>query len=183
MAGFVNQHGRRPGRGLRPWLLLPKIIAIAVALGGTAVVCLLFLTLDATDHAVTMAQARTVMRVLTWLVVPAVVLAVVLGAGLVMLHGPILLRMRWLMVKLIVMIVCIPPLVGVTLSQARWLIEADPATNSGYPGAAAGLGAISSGGAVVVWAIIIVLGRHKPRLGQPVTTVYQQRKMKSTETT
>lgn len=29
----VNQHGRKPGRGIRPWLLIPKVLAVGIYFG------------------------------------------------------------------------------------------------------------------------------------------------------
>ena len=31
---YTNIFGRKPGRGVRPWLLIPKVIAVATFVGG-----------------------------------------------------------------------------------------------------------------------------------------------------
>ncbi len=41
VADVPNQFGRKGGRGLRPWLLLPKMLAVGLYLGGLAAATLL----------------------------------------------------------------------------------------------------------------------------------------------
>lgn len=177
MAERTNIHGRKPGRGVRPWLLIPKVLAVAVGFGGTAAAILMFASMPA-DHRAIVTQALAIGRVLDWLVMPAAVAAALLGALLVIVHGTVLLRMRWMQVKLVVVFVALPALTRAGSGQAAWLVQADPAMNSAYPGAAVGLGLLAVSGGLVCWAVVIWLGRHKPRLGQSVATVYQQRELR-----
>ena len=179
MSTPTNQHGRKWGRGLRPWLLIPKVLCVAAGFGATlaAAACLLCVGAgDTHDQIVTMATLGLVL--LDWIVCPSLVIAAALGVWLLVTHGFHLLRMRWLALKLIVIIGLMPwPMLG-GRSQMLWLIETDPMCNSAYPAGGVRLGLVNLGGAVLLWIAIIWLGRHKPRLGQNIATVYQKRKMK-----
>lgn len=137
---FANIHGRRQTRGLRPYLLIPKVLCVAGYFGGL----------------LTMLVSTDASRIHRLIVLPSLIGAGLLGALLLALHGPILLRMRWLQVKL-------AAAVGLGLGHA-WYLQ------GGGTGPVIGL---LVGAGVVVW-----LGRHKPRLGQRIATVHQQRRMK-----
>ena len=63
-SGFRNVHGRKPGRGVRPYLVLLKIVAISGFLGGTwTVLSLVCLTGSTQDMAVWHEQAVLIHRV------------------------------------------------------------------------------------------------------------------------
>jgi len=139
--GYTNKHGRTFTRGLRPYLLIPKVLCVAGYFGGLLAMLLV-------DNA---------QRLHVWLVIPAAVGALALGVALLALQGTIMLRMRWLQVKLMLVILVI---VGGHLAYET--------TGSTLINAA-----LLGNAAVLIW-----LGRHKPRLGQNIATVYQQRKVK-----
>jgi len=163
----VNRFGRKGGRGLRPWLLIPKVLAVCGAFGGTAAAWVVMLTLDnAATHESVVAQAHVVQRLINWLVYPCVAAAALLGVALLTLHGKPLLRMRWLWLKLIVVILALPIPVRMAYDDATWLVEADSKLNSAYPAGGALMGAVHLSIALMLWALVIWLGRHKPRLGQ-----------------
>jgi len=135
---FTNKHGRQFTRGVRPFLLLPKVLCVAAYFGGL----------------IAMLLVDRPMRLHELLVLPAGGGAVVFGALLLLAHRSVLIRMRWLQVKLLLVAV---GLIG------------------GHVWYAAG-GSIAANTVLLVNAtLLIVLGRHKPRLGQDIATVYQQR--------
>lgn len=179
MSGPVNQHGRKWGRGLRPWLLIPKVLCVAAGFGGTlaAGVCLATIKPGHSQGQIVLI-ATIARRIIDGLVIPSLVLTVMLSVGLLAMHGLYMVRMRWLGVKLLLVIGLMPwPLLGAR-SQMRWLVRADPMVHSAYPAGGVTLGLLNVAGALLLWIAIIWLGRHKPRLGQNIATVYQQRKLK-----
>lgn len=168
---FVNIHGRRWGRGWRPYLLLPKVVCVAVALGGTVMLLtLVFLRPVPAAGAEWLEQARLIRLGYTRVIVPALFGAMLLGAGLLLHHGRVLLRLRWLQVKLAVVLACVPALHLYMRSRSLALQAAlrEPAD----------LALVQSlrqqlfGGTLAVLAfllIVLLLGRIKPRLGQDYT--------------
>src|SRR5580765_4569297 len=75
-----NRYGRKGGRGIRPWLLIPKIIAVIVYVGGLASD---FTSLDLADPRRQLVLHQ-VSRLMVFLVVPALLLALVMGFALLM---------------------------------------------------------------------------------------------------
>jgi len=154
-AAFVNRFGRRPGRGIRPWLLLPKVIAVMLYAGGLASLLVLW------TGGLSPGLAR---RLALCTIVPGAACANVLGLVLLLQHPRVFLRMRWLVVKLISLAVIMP---ASHLFLATRLAIIRGAAESGMP--ADDAAAQFTCGLVValagaVW--IIVLGRLKPRFGQ-----------------
>lgn len=135
---FTNKHGRQFTRGVRPYLLLPKVLCVAAYFGGL----------------IAMLLVDRPMRLHTILVLPAGAGAVMFGALLLLMHRSLLIRMRWLQMKLLLVAI---GLIGGHVWYA----------STGSTGANAVL--------LVNAGLLIVLGRHKPRLGQDIATVYQQR--------
>jgi hypothetical protein len=167
---FVNVHGRKPGRGPRPWLLLPKVAAVGVLIGSLAASVVIAQFVAArmaagVEPTLPMWCVDLLRTVFLWLVVPATVAAILLGIALTWMHGPaVMLRQRWLQVKLLLLAVAAP--VGhvtmvTLLGQARAAAEAGAAD-------AASLHRFSLMAGVVLSGVIVlmVLGRHKPRLGR-----------------
>ncbi len=163
---YVNRFGRKPGRGLRPWLLIPKVIAVAAGFGGTAAAWVAFLRFDSGPRDRVIQQARLIADLIDWLVYPSVAAAVVLGVALLALHGRPLWRMRWLWMKVGLVMLVMPWPVRYVRVQVDGLIHADPATHGSSPAAAVAAGQGGLAVALALWVVVIVLGRHKPRLGQ-----------------
>ena len=166
MVQYVNKFGRKGGRGLRPWLLIPKVLGVATYFGGTvAATSLAFVTQPTTieEH---QALARVIGSIFLFAAVPGLIVAIVCGAGLLIHHGRPFLRLRWLQVKLGVLLVTIPALHLWMSSHVKHLGAFDAAADGPLPEAT--LTAIRGGliVATVTAAMVIVLGRHKPRLGQ-----------------
>ncbi len=153
-----NIHGRRWGRGLRPWLLIPKYLCVAMALGGVVAAGVLTQHLQSLPVEQRGDVCESIGRLFRWQIIPAVAAAGMLGVGLLLQHWRILLRMRWLQAKLALVFVGIPAL-HVGLSTALGDLRRRPASSAG--GLAVGLGI-----AVALLVMVIILGRLKPRLGQ-----------------
>lgn len=169
-----NRYGRRPGRGWRPWLLLPKVMAVQLYIGGLAAAITVwfgsgFSGLDKADPQ-RLWTINVVSRLMVWLVVPALLLALALGAGLFLQHPRQFIRMRWLLVKLASLAVLIPSAHLFLSSRLALLREAfmhqatddRAASQFGW-----GLVAVLIGS---LW--VVVLGRLKPRLGQNWARAY-----------
>jgi hypothetical protein len=164
----VNIHGRRPGRGLRPYLIVAKLVCVAAFLGG--LMTLLATTLaepppqsqEAWAH-----RAEYIGRIYRWVIVPGVTGAEVVGVLLFVSIWRVMLRMRWFLLKAALIIVCMPTLHVLTrhqLAGLRMAALADSATAlppeiqmAIWAGAAFSL---------VLGILLLVLGRIKPRLGQ-----------------
>lgn len=161
---------------MRPWLLVPKVLAVALMFGGlgaSVVVCEVasgwFATLPGAEA---LERAAVLLRALyVYLVVPALVAAMVLGGWLLALHGRVLLRQRWVQVKLALLAVTVPSGHAVMSARLEAMREAaaqglrDPAPLEAFRDGAMAL--------VVIFAVVMVLGRVKPRLGQNPAKAYR----------
>lgn len=166
MSGYKNKHGRRPGRGARPWLLIPKVLSVGALLGGFMGAAVLLHTNSPTNHEQWAQLIGTVSTLFTKLIVPAVLCVVVFGLLLFLLHPKVFMKMRWFQVKVVLLILTIPPL----HLTGRWLIE-----HARQALAADDLQRVSElmsrftwtvDLAVLALCIVIAIGRQKPRLWQ-----------------
>lgn len=166
MHAIQNIHGRRAGRGLRPWLLLPKVMLIAVYFGTVAAAAILWWSQPLADpHRLHLLvdQTRTLF---VFLAVPAMLLTACLGVGLFMQMPRQFVRLRWWQVKMASLAVGVPlghVMVSARLRALRGLLEAGDmaAVTAGARSFRVALLLLLAGSA---W--IIVLGRLKPGLGQ-----------------
>lgn len=165
----TNRHGRKPGRGLRPWLLIPKYLAVGAYFGGIMAVAVLFFLPDE-GHGVDVRMRESAIRIAHWLILPGAVLASVMGMALWLQHAKVFWRMRWFRVKLLLIFGLLGPIemLGYTLitNLDAWkgqskTVDVDRLVS------AAGLGATLIG-LIILAVTIIMLGRLKPRLGQPI---------------
>lgn len=167
MADYANKHGRRPGRGLRPWLLIPKVLCVAALFGGFLAASVLLHTHHPTTHAQWADLIESVSTLFLRLIVPAVFCVVILGVLLLVQHWRVFLAMRWVRLKLMLLLLALPPL----HLTGRWLIgEARLALAEGDLDRVAelmGRFTLTADLAIVALAVVMVIGRHKPRLGQP----------------
>lgn len=170
-SGYVNRFGRRGGRGFRPWLLLPKVIAVAIYLGGLSAVLLILATsrlgqLDPTDprHGAAIQQISLLFR---RLIIPSMVAAIVLGVGLLLQHPRVFLQMRWVQIKLLSLAILLPCGHFYCRSYMKLMRQAvDQQTAvSAARHLTVGVAAVLIGSA---W--VIVVGRLKPRFGQKIRT-------------
>lgn len=171
---YENRWGRRQSRGFRPFLLIPKVIAVGLYLGGLAAALVFWLTsglssLPAADPRRLYILTQTG-KLFEYLIVPALLCILALSVGLFLQHPRQFIRMRWLLVKLASLLILIPS-AHLYLSSRLHLLRA--AYESGTANEAAA-GQFTMGLLLTlagsIW--IIVLGRLKPRLGQNWARAY-----------
>ncbi|MCC7406554.1 MAG: hypothetical protein IT442_00675 [Phycisphaeraceae bacterium] len=155
-APTANLHGRKPGRGIRPWLLIPKVLSFATLLGGLIAALGIALSARQDDPASAQQAARTIAVIVHWTIIPGGAGAFLFGLLLLLQHPAVFLRLRWLQLKLVLL----PALILLHL-YTRHL-------NKSLPDHPADLTALRGMllAAVLLTALIIFLGRHKPRLTQ-----------------
>lgn len=175
MTQYVNKHGRRGGRGIRPLLLIPKVVGVAMFVGGLASMAAISLLSDPATDAEVHAVGRTLFAVQVYVVEAGLVLAVISGVLLLLQHVHILLRMRWLQLKLALLALSMPYLLWSMTQLTHAMRFNDSAVDSFTPAMALGLFRYFAGGAIAVGLALIVLGRHKPRLWQRPVTLTQQK--------
>jgi len=151
---YENTFGRRPGRGIRPWLLVPKLLAVTIYFGG--LVTTLFLW--ATSSAISLELIAHTSRMFIFLIVPALLVAIGLGIALAMQNGAVLLKRRWLRAKLIILAIMIPT-AHLYLSNKLASVRDDPQ----HPRSGFIAGLLLT---IAASAIVIILARLKPRLRQ-----------------
>jgi len=168
MSEYANRFGRRGGRGIRPWLLVPKVIAVCIYIGSLASATAIWLASDFPALAPNDPHRLWVMnlvgRLVMYLVVPALLAAMAFGVALFLQHPRQFIRMRWLIVKLISLAILIPSAHAACSSRLailRRAFEQSTADDAAAWQLAAGL-LITL--AASIW--IVILGRLKPRLGQ-----------------
>jgi hypothetical protein len=177
-ATYVNVHGRRPTRGLRPWLLIPKVLAVGAVLG------MMLAMILATNAAHDFAQAGQgegaaeylwlVRRLFHLFIERGIGIAALLGILLFLQHRAVFLRQRWWQAKMAAL-ACSGAL---SLWLAPRMGELNPASTPG----AWKLVAAGQWGLIGLTICVIVLGRLKPRLGQrptPPGTPRNRRKPRS----
>ena len=165
---YTNQHGRRPTRGIRPWLFIPKLVSVAVFIGSLAAANFIWFTsrwteLDQADprRLWTVNLIGDMMRLLT---VPALLLAIAFGIALLLQHPRTFLRLRWVRFKLACLLVIIPASHFFLSSRLALLRSAAGSAHDGTAAATQfGLGLIV---ALISFVGIVVTARLKPRLGQ-----------------
>lgn len=178
MAAYVNEHGRKPGRGIRPWLLIPKVIGVAVYTGGVSAAAVIsWLHPDSTEQELRQI-AEVVRLIMVFCAVPGLLVAILTGLLLFWQHPKAFAAMRWWKTKMAVLLIGIPVLHLLT-KNVVYAMRTE--TGQGILISlnlelAALRGLLTT--AALMMALIIYLGRHKPRLGQPVATVAQQRQAK-----
>lgn len=165
---YVNIHGRRWGRGIRPWLLVPKVICVSVFLGGLVSVLVLgYLPAPPATHEGWLDHARFLRRAYVCVIVPALVGAMFMGLLLLSAHFTALIRMRWMQVKLVLMAVFVPSMH--TYMQNRSIALREVLESNGDLALAGTLRGDMLAGNVATLAFALAamfLGRVKPRLGQ-----------------
>ncbi|MFG0248881.1 MAG: hypothetical protein ACF8OB_08345 [Phycisphaeraceae bacterium JB051] len=161
---------RKPGRGFRPYLLIPKVLAMAVYFG--AMVCAAVLwcqgigckPIEEIDAAVVMQQVLSVRFLIVYVGVPAMLLTMILGVLLWLEHPKTFLKLRWLRVKLLLLLLGVPGfhvLMASRLHHFREALESGTIEHSLKNQLTFGFVLLLIWSAIVIW-----LGRHKPRLWQ-----------------
>jgi hypothetical protein len=163
-----NIHGRRRGRGIRPWLLTAKIIGIICFVGGLgALAALAWGSPFPPDRG----TWKFLVESAHWILVPGTIgggiLAILAGLGLWLQMPRGFLRMRWFQVKIILAAILIPAFHLWGRSTALKLHEAldKPARIDEVPPLWDWM-AIIFLLAFLAMLSVVWLGRIKPRLGQ-----------------
>jgi len=164
----ANIYGRRWGRGVRPYLLMVKLVCVSAFLGGLMMVLALgvwyrrsgspdggpgFVWMTATAY--------------RFVIVPGATGAVTMGVLLLASIWRVLIRMRWFVAKACLVIVGMPTLHLVMSSRVDQLERAvrggtEPAVRVALEGRIL----LGTAAALVLGLVIAWLGRIKPRLGQ-----------------
>jgi hypothetical protein len=173
-----NIHGRRWGRGGRPYLLMLKIVGAAMFLGGNVSLVTLALATEVPGTpAAWVAQADLIRRAHLCVIIPGVVLAT--GAGIALLASVwrALIRMRWLQVKIGLIAVSVPLFHYLMRSRAIRLQQAvtEP-LDEVLAGRLRSQMLATSIAMLAMTLVIIWLGRIKPRLGQDYGRTFTTRR-------
>ncbi len=175
MTGHKNKHGRRPGRGIRPWLLIPKILSIGALFGGFLAAAVLLHADAPQTHTQWTDLIATISTLFLRLIVPAVMCVILFGVLLFLQHPKTFLKMRWFRVKVVLLVLTLTPL----HLTGRWLIDharlALESEDLGRVSELMGRFTFTVDMAVLAIVVVIVIGRHKPRLGQRPKTLADQR--------
>jgi hypothetical protein len=173
-----NIHGRRGGRGARPYLLVAKLLGVSAFLGGLISVLVLVLMPDSGgDAEVWRMRAGQVRRAFEFVIVPGLLLAMLSGLVLLASVWRALIRMRWFVVKVVLVVACVPTLHvymhGRSLALAKSLGQDPPnLVAAGEIRSQMIAGAVA---ALVFGGVVLVLGRIKPRLGQQYGRTFAKR--------
>lgn len=177
MTTQTNKHGRRATRGLRPWLLIPKIIAVGGAVGGLFAVLALIAGAGPSDVAQLRQLVDDVSRLFRWVIVPSLIGCVIFGLLLFLQMPLIFLKLRWFQVKTAIIVLTVPVLhvMGRTEMQRLKSAVSHPGAMLDDPLVTHGLQNMLtlSGAAMVVVMLLLVLGRVKPTLRQNWAKAYK----------
>jgi len=177
----VNRHGRKPGRGIRPVLLIPKIVAVCMLLGGLAAVAILLRPGQAWTMPALAATTDDISHLFRFLIIPAAGLAILCGIALLLQHPKILLRQRWMQAKLVLLVIAIPLGHILTRTQMQTLHtiahgeSAIPASSMMRPAVVDRMFGLAIA-AQMLLGFILILGRLKPALGQNWARAYRKAK-------
>jgi hypothetical protein len=168
MADRANIHGRRRGRGIRPWLLMAKLVGVICFAGGLG-------SLAALAWGSPEPPDRMTWKFLAdcahWLLVPGTIgggiLAILAGICLWLQMPSAFLRMRWFRLKIVLVIVLIPAFHLWGRSTALMLHEAlDKLARIDEVPPLWDRLAIIFLLAFFAMLLIVWIGRIRPRLGQ-----------------
>ena len=166
MPAYRNVHGRWPGRGIRPWLLGPKVLCVNVYFGAliAAAVVWSLATLRAGTDPPPLELLHALRLLFLCAVVPALLGAMLFGTLLFFQHPRQFLRLRWWQVKMAMIAVMVPT---AHLYMSAHLAAARAAALDGArPDAAMRQFGAALAMLIALSAVVILLGRLKPRLGQ-----------------
>jgi hypothetical protein len=164
----VNIHGRHNGGGVRPLLIAAKVVTVALYIGGLAAAT--FIWVGSGYNAIPQGDPRRawlinlVGRMMVFFVVPMLILAMLLGVALLLRQPRQFLRMRWLRVKLALLLILIPA--GHFWCRTQTLTLRNPDSPVTAQGMAARRLSFGLTGTLAGSIVVVVIGRLKPRLGQ-----------------
>lgn len=167
--GFRNIYGRRGGRGMRPFLIVLKLLLVCAFIGGlVSVLVTVAFVPPPQDLASWRGQASFLARTFVYVIVPGLTGALVLGALLMAGIWRVMIRMRWLQVKLAIVFLAMPGL-HLFMELRSITLRAMLAEESPDLVLAATLRGqllVGTWVTLVLGIILLILGRVKPRLGQ-----------------
>ena len=178
---------------MRPFLLIPKIISICAIWGVLAACALLILCAPESAHRSATGYLTDTHQLLTQLshlnnilIIPALILANIFGLLLFLDEPRIFIRLRWLQAKMLLILLAYPPLFAflhAKLFDVRSLIATALNNNSAEQTVSRlqhdlQIINLSIFTALILTTLIIILGRHKPKLGQNWAKTYAKIKKK-----
>ncbi len=167
---YTNVFGRKPGRGIRPLLLIPKVLCVGIYFGGLVSAAALWahgrLGVGGGDGRW---EVQAVSVVFRWVLIPSLTLTLLLGVLLFLQHTRTFWAMRWIKLKLLLLAAALPTL-HLTMRPLMVRIKASYAAANTGPDETFALAcrwfSIELTVAAILAAAVIFIGRHKPRLGQ-----------------
>lgn len=166
---YVNIHGRTGGRGLRPWILLPKLGAVAVFAGSYVSATVLWFNFRWGYASGAVWPVHAVSLLFRTVIVPSLIATLFFGLLLFLQHPRVFIRRRWLQLKLV--IAALLPVIHLIarrnfeMVKAGLLEQQDCVPSAEVESACARFSvclALGLSGAL----LLVILGRLKPRLGQ-----------------
>jgi len=160
----MNMCGLEPKCGMRRWLLLPKLVAISVLLGGLVSAAAIIHSAQPLGLEQWVSLTEVIRRLFRIVIVPAVLVSLLLGILLLSRQPVVFLKMRWMQAKLVLLLVLpalhfraryVLELILEELQHGR--VEKLPALMSVF--------ATTIDAAILLVLFVFVLGRCKPRLG------------------
>jgi len=166
---YQNIHGRVGGRGIRPWLLVPKLLAVCVYLGALVATSVVWFAYQSRWAILSPpwefhALVEHLSFMFRFVIVPALLVVLVLGVMLFLQHPGVFIRFRWWRLKLLLLAVGLPAahffMSSRLIALRRVAVDRidDPAIQTQL---SLGLLVLMAGS-----VLIVILGRLKPRLGQ-----------------
>lgn len=159
---YVNRHGRQWGRGVRPMLLIPKVLAVGMLFGGLCAMAAIAFGEPLGAGAPLADRLRALGRLFYYVVLPGAGVSLFCGWALMLQHFAVMLRQRWVWAKAISGWL----LVGALFVVWR-LIRLEAWAEVADRGAQMQTLRWSIAAAIAATALVVFFGRHKPRLGQP----------------
>ncbi len=170
MTEYVNIHGRRRGRGIRPWLLIAKITGLVLTLGGLASAAAAgILGPRPTDREGWILLREAMHSAFVPCVVGGTFLTIFAGITLWLQMPRAFLRMRWLKLKLVLIAVLIVPLHFIARLQVMDFDEMVQTASMEELATVWDRLAVALLIGFVFLLLIASIGRIKPRLGQSYT--------------
>jgi len=170
----TNQYGRKESRGYRPFLLIPKVIFVALYLGSLAAILAIWLASDFPSLAASDPRRLMLLDQISLLImylhIPLLLGALAFGAALFLQHPRVFLRLRWLQVKLLCLLILIPA--SHFFLASRFARLEDPSADRARAATAATQFTVGLAITLAASIWIIILGRLKPHLGQNWAKAY-----------
>ncbi len=166
---YVNIHGRQGGRGIRPLFLLPKLISLAVFVGGYVSAIVLWFYFRGGYSGGQLWPVQAVSLVFRQVIIPSLISTLFFGLLLFLQHPKVFIKRRWLQVKLVVAAVL--PLLHLLARKNFETIKAgllDPQSANSPEDVETACQRFSLCLVLGLSAalLLVILGRYKPRFGQ-----------------